>query len=375
MRASIVIASHNEGFRLRRTVQSCAENIDGVDYEVVIADDASRDGSVDELLQHYPDVRVVKSRRRLGCSPTKDAAVRIARGDVLVFLDAHCNPEPGAIARLVNDVERLNGNAIVTPSVPELNVRRWQNSTSRIAFGLSLNLETLGGTWMALKKMAAYSDLPRPRLYVSPTFVGCCVAMSRKLYSKLWGFDADMRCWGSEDVDLGLKAWLMGFPVLHDPAAVIGHRFVTRFENYAVPTEHIAAKSSHGPQEFYRSGVGGFLAAPRPARRLALAQSLEDLHASTSERRTRTVVFDASSGTRRILVRQGVWPRVAGRFRVGRTSTKPGTLTKCPPRETRLLRAFGSATLCTRALSAASELPGCFLARAPQNVARPVCAQ
>jgi GT2 family glycosyltransferase len=240
MHASIVIASHNEGRLLRRTVQSCVETTDGLDHEIVIADDASGDGSVEELLRHYPDVRVVKSRRRLGCSPTKDAAARWARGKVLVFLDAHCNPEHGAITRLVSDVEELRGIAIVTPSVPVLNVKRWQNNMNCIAFGFSFNLETFEGKWMALEDMAAFSDSKRLRLYVSPSLVGCCFAMSRKLYTKLRGFDADMRCWGIEDVDLALKAWLMGYPVLHDPAAVIGHRFVRKFA-YTVPQEHVTA--------------------------------------------------------------------------------------------------------------------------------------
>jgi hypothetical protein len=48
-----------------------------------------------------------------------------------------------------------------------------------------------------------------------------------------------MRTYGSEDVDFGLKAWLMGYPVLHDPAPVIGHRFRTGFDGYPVPEEHL----------------------------------------------------------------------------------------------------------------------------------------
>jgi GT2 family glycosyltransferase len=48
-----------------------------------------------------------------------------------------------------------------------------------------------------------------------------------------------MRVYGVEDIDFGLKAWLMGYPVLHDPEPVIGHRFRASFDNYSVPMEHI----------------------------------------------------------------------------------------------------------------------------------------
>jgi GT2 family glycosyltransferase len=210
---------------------------------VVVADDGSRDGSVEELQRRFPQVRLVRSARRRGCSPTKDAAARAARGKVLVFLDGHCKPEPGAIARLVADVERLSGRAIVTPSVPALSERRWRNSTSYVAYGFRFELETLNGSWMDLDDMDVYRGLRNRRMYKSPNFVGCCVAMSRGLYEKLWGFDPDMRCWGSEDVDLGLKAWLMGYPVLHDPRSVIGHRFRVAFDNYSVPMPHVAANT------------------------------------------------------------------------------------------------------------------------------------
>jgi hypothetical protein len=49
-----------------------------------------------------------------------------------------------------------------------------------------------------------------------------------------------MRVWGVEDVDFGVKCWLMGCSIVHDPLALIGHRFRKAFP-YAVPVEHIIA--------------------------------------------------------------------------------------------------------------------------------------
>ena len=68
MRASLVIASHNEGPLLCQTVQSCLETLDGLDCEIVVADDASADGSVEQLRDRYPEVRVVGSPERRGVS-------------------------------------------------------------------------------------------------------------------------------------------------------------------------------------------------------------------------------------------------------------------------------------------------------------------
>jgi hypothetical protein len=50
-----------------------------------------------------------------------------------------------------------------------------------------------------------------------------------------------MQCWGSEDVDFGIKAQLMGHPILHDPGCVVGHRYQEKFDRYEVPAPHVVA--------------------------------------------------------------------------------------------------------------------------------------
>jgi glycosyltransferase involved in cell wall biosynthesis len=124
MDASIVIAAHNEGPALVSIIESCVETISGTDYEIVVADDASSDGSADAAEQRFPLARVIRHDRRRGASAAKALGARHARGDVLVFLDAHTRPEPGAIARLARAVDQLDERAIVTPAIATLDAGR-----------------------------------------------------------------------------------------------------------------------------------------------------------------------------------------------------------------------------------------------------------
>ena len=241
MRASLVIASHNEGELIDRTIQSCLETLGGLDCEIVLTDDASTDGSIERVKTKFQDVRVVSSPERRGVAATKDRGARSAAGDVLVFLDGHCKPEPGALDRLVTAVEEWNGEAVMTPSVAVLDPERWESRLDVMGHGYSVNLGSFECKWLALDAMRTLRG-PRGGLYYKqPTSIGCCVAMGRTLYERLWGFDVDMKFYGTEDVDLGVKSWLMGYPVLHDPEPVIGHRFQTGFPNYSVPLSHIGA--------------------------------------------------------------------------------------------------------------------------------------
>jgi glycosyltransferase involved in cell wall biosynthesis len=65
VRTSVIIAAHNEGPSLRKTVQSCIETSAGLDYEIIVSDDASNDGSIDEVEQRFTQVRIHGGFNRL----------------------------------------------------------------------------------------------------------------------------------------------------------------------------------------------------------------------------------------------------------------------------------------------------------------------
>jgi GT2 family glycosyltransferase len=238
MRASIIIASHNEGDLLAKTVSSCIETCSDLDCEIIVADDASTDGSVEAVVAAFPQIRLCRNDHRQGVSPTKALGAKNADGNVLVFLDGHTKPENDSLTRLVQDVEDLSGAAIVTPAIPALDVRQWRSDGKQIGNGYSLDLLTFESSWCSLDAMRPV-DNGRKRFYESPAVIGCTLAVARQLYDKLLGFDEHMLYWGVEDLDFGLKCWLMGNSILHDPEVSVGHRFQMDFENYSVPPEHV----------------------------------------------------------------------------------------------------------------------------------------
>jgi len=238
MRGSIIIATHNEGAALSRTIESCIETTIDAGCEIVVADDASRDGSVDEAEQRFPSARIVRHDRRLGASPTKALGARSARGDVFVFLDAHTKPEPGAISQLITDLEALDDMAIITPAIAALREGPWQNDLSQVGHGYAIDLRFFEPRWLAPDEME-WVTTDTGGLLESPALMGAAFAINRDLYERLWGFDRNMRSWGVEDLDLGMKCWQFGHRILHDSNVVIGHRFQGTFGTYNVPLEHV----------------------------------------------------------------------------------------------------------------------------------------
>jgi glycosyltransferase involved in cell wall biosynthesis len=238
MRTSIVVAAHNEGELLLRTVESCIETADGLDYEIIIADDASTDGAPQEAANRFAPVRVYSEERQRGPSPTKDLGARQARGDVLIFADGHCKPEPGSLQQLVRDIEETDGRAVITPSIAMLDVRRWQNIMTQVGHGYAFDLMSMDTKWLPVSELRQ-SPVGRGEFYESPALIGCAFAVPRDLYERIWGFDSHMNFWGIEDLDFSIKCWLMGYSILHDPGIVIGHRFQEEFTSYSVREENI----------------------------------------------------------------------------------------------------------------------------------------
>ncbi len=238
MRTSVVIASHNEGDLLWRTVWSCVETTRELDCEIVVADDASTDGCVEEMQRRFPDVRAVRFPERRGVSPTKDLAARSSHGEVLVFLDAHCKPEPGAISRLVNDIDRCGDNSVLSPLVVPLDVSRWKCELNYAGYGYWVDLRSFENGWHHRDELKQITGPGGRKFYEQPCAVGCSMALARNAYDRLRGFDVGMRSYGSEDIDFGLRAWQMGYTLLCDPRAIIGHRFRESTADYSAPHEH-----------------------------------------------------------------------------------------------------------------------------------------
>jgi GT2 family glycosyltransferase len=84
---SVIVPNHNG----RRTVGKCLEAALASrypDFEVIVVDDCSGDGSV-EIIEQYP-CRLIRLSERGGASKARNAGARDARGEALFFIDSDC---------------------------------------------------------------------------------------------------------------------------------------------------------------------------------------------------------------------------------------------------------------------------------------------
>lgn len=137
---SIIIPAYNE----EKHIASCVRSLLRQNYrdiEIIVLDNGSRDQTatiVESLLEEYPEkVRLVKLNRNTGPGGARNFGARLARGEILLFLDADMAFPEDYVARLVEPI--MKGEAEATTHEEELvhNIdNRWvkvQGQTTKIA--------------------------------------------------------------------------------------------------------------------------------------------------------------------------------------------------------------------------------------------------
>jgi glycosyltransferase involved in cell wall biosynthesis len=173
---SIVVAAHNEERTLRRCLTSLRASVGAPDFEVIVVDNGSTDGTA-ALAASFPDVRVISHAVR-GAVHAKAAGVGAARAPIVAVLDADSTCPPDWLGRIVRTFEA--DAALVGLSGPARYVRpRWW---------VHVVMWLWYGWWKLLQRVAGNA------FYA----VGTNVAFRRTAYDTAGGFDTGVLVGGDE---------------------------------------------------------------------------------------------------------------------------------------------------------------------------------
>lgn len=107
---SIVIPCYNEKENVRPLLESLREVLEPLhrSYELILTDDASTDGTWEEmtaLAPRFPGLRIQRFAQNCGQSAALEAGMRRARGKVIVTLDADLQNDPQDLPKLLDALE------------------------------------------------------------------------------------------------------------------------------------------------------------------------------------------------------------------------------------------------------------------------------
>lgn len=228
--ASVILVFHNEGFStLVRTVHSVINTSPPhMLKEVVMVDDFSDKenlkGELEEYLKQFKDkVKLYRNKEREGLIRTRTKGAEYSTGDVIVFLDAHCECNRNWLPPLLDRI-RFDRKTMAVPIVDGID---WDNFEYRPVYSAVHHRGIF--EWGFLYKE---SQVPKKELdtrkhnsepYRSPTHAGGLFAMDRSYFFELGGYDPGLRIWGGENFELSFKIWQCGGSIEWVPCSRVGH--------------------------------------------------------------------------------------------------------------------------------------------------------
>lgn len=219
---SVIITAFNEGNEVRRTVESIRANTLG-DYEIIVVDDGSTDGSCDGIASGG-DTRVLRHRERIGVAYSRDEGSQVARGDIFAYLDGHQRVSHACLNACAELAQRQE--AIVWPDVRHLR-RACRGSAHGAWFRLSSQPPYITGAWETRRPWGAVSRIGTLR---APGYV-----MSRHTYDRV-RWIRGLRSWGASEAAISLKAFFLDIDILHLCGPTVWHLFKRRHK-YAIETD------------------------------------------------------------------------------------------------------------------------------------------
>ena len=197
-KVSVVVCVYNG----ERTIDSCLASLEKLnypDYEVVVVNDGSTDGTR-QIAEGYDYIRLIHQENK-GLSEARNVGIRAAAGEIIAFTDADCMADPDWLTHLVARFQSSEFGAVGGPNL----------TPADDSFVASCVAVSPGAPTHVLLDDEVAEHIP-----------GCNMAFRREALQAIDGFDPIFRAAG-DDVDLCWRLQNKGYKIGFSPAAVVWH--------------------------------------------------------------------------------------------------------------------------------------------------------
>uniref|UniRef100_A0A8C0X6A4 Glycosyltransferase 2-like domain-containing protein n=1 Tax=Castor canadensis TaxID=51338 RepID=A0A8C0X6A4_CASCN len=225
--ASIIICFYNEEFNaLFRTVSSIMYLTP--EYfleEIILVDDMSEFDDLKEKLDYHLEafrgkIKLIRNKKREGLIRSRVIGASHASGDILVFLDSHCEVNKVWLEPLLSAIAK-DHKSVVCPVIDVIDHMTLEYKPAPIvrgAFDWNLKFK-----WDHVFSYEMDGPEGPSKPIRSPAMAGGIFAIHRHYFNEIGQYDKGMDLWGGENVEFSLRVWMCGGQLFIIPCSRVGH--------------------------------------------------------------------------------------------------------------------------------------------------------
>ncbi len=212
VKLSVIIPNWN-GKHLLKTCLSSLKNQTFKDFEVLIVDNGSTDGSKEYIEKYFPEVNLVKLKSNIGFAPAVNLGIKICVGEMMLLLNNDTEVDKNCLKNLVAIAQKKKNIGFIAAKILNFKNRKLIDSAGDYIDAVG-HADNYGRGENDSKEFNKSGPL-----FLATAGGGL---FKREVFEKIGFFDHDYFAY-MEDVDFCLRAQLAGIKGWYEPKAVIYH--------------------------------------------------------------------------------------------------------------------------------------------------------
>ncbi|MBV6432437.1 MAG: hypothetical protein IANPNBLG_02579 [Bryobacteraceae bacterium] len=209
---SVIIVNWNRKDLLRACLLSL-QNQQGVQFEIIVVDNGSSDGSAEMIAQEFRSVKLIENTVNLGFCAANNQGIAAASGEFIALLNNDAEACPNWLYELRRVFDGRPGAGMAASKVLV-----WEDPRRIDKAGHLIYLDGQNRGRGSGELDAGQYDTMEEILWPD----GCAAMYRRGMLEEIGGFDEDFFAY-ADDAELGLRARIAGWRCIYAPAAVVRH--------------------------------------------------------------------------------------------------------------------------------------------------------
>lgn len=248
MDVSVIIVNYKTKQLTLDAIQSVFDKTEAIDYEIIVVDNDSQDGSIEHLQDKFNDrIEIINAGSNLGFGKANNLALKKAKGKYVFLLNSDTQLLNNAIKIFFDYMETDLNAGICCGNLYDLNNKPnfsfSLNSGSIMSYFLDRIFRTVDKLYFFLTKKNYYHNFNYTQKIKKVGYIAGADMFIRKSVLSFSGmFDEDIFMYG-DDIDLSHRIKKSGYELVSIPCAKIMHimsasfkkgNVKAGFDNYAI---------------------------------------------------------------------------------------------------------------------------------------------